>query len=160
MNIQVGDRLPDATFMVLDQEMIKVEVSDYFNGLRVAVFAVPGAFTPVCTDDHLPGFLAVWDKFKAKGIDKIACISVNDAFVMNAWAKATGALGKIDFLADGNVEFTRAIGLDMDASAFGMGTRSKRYSMLVDSQVVKVLNVEETPLQTQESSAEALLAKV
>jgi peroxiredoxin len=121
------------------------------------IFGVPGAFTPTCDRNHLPGFLTNVDVIRAKGIDEVAVVSVNDMFVMDAWAKSSGGEGKITFLADGSAEFTKAIGLDLDASGFGMGIRSKRYSMLVDDGVVKLLNVEELPTEATTSGAEALI---
>ncbi len=161
MTISVGDKLPDATFKVLtDDGPADMTVSDVFSGKKVVVFAVPGAFTPTCDALHVPNFLGHLDALKDKGVDTVACISVNDMFVMNAWAKGTAALGKIVFLADGNAEFTKAIGLDFDASGNGLGTRSKRYSMVVDDGVVQALNVEDVPKTVDVSSAENILAEL
>lgn len=144
MTIKIGDRLPDISIMVAAEGgPAKTTVSEVFSGKTVALFAVPGAFTPTCSAKHLPGFLALADALKAKGVDEIACISVNDAFVMGAWGAANNTAGKITMLADGNGEFTRAIGLELDGSGFGMGPRSQRYSMLVVDGVVKQLNVDE-----------------
>jgi peroxiredoxin len=133
-----------------------VKTDDFFKGRRVVLFALPGAFTPTCSAKHVPGFVANGDALKAKGVDAIACLSVNDAFVMGAWGKDQGADGKVHMLADGNGEFTEAVGLVMDGTKFGMGKRSQRYSMVVDDGVVKSLNVEE-PGAYDVSSAEYLL---
>lgn len=161
MTIKVGDKLPEAKFNIMtDEGPSQVSTGDYFGGVKVALFAVPGAFTPTCHARHLPGFVANADKLKAKGIDKIACLSVNDVFVMGAWAKASGETGEIDFLADGSAGFTEAVGLVLDGSALGMGVRSLRYSMLVDDGVVTALNIEETPGSAEISSAEALLKQI
>ncbi|MEJ8571761.1 peroxiredoxin [Microbaculum marinum] len=159
--IKVGDKLPDATFMVMGESgPAQKSTGDVFSGRKVVLFAVPGAFTPTCNNLHLPGFLANADKFKAKGVDAIACVSTNDVFVLDAWSKSTGAEGTIEFLADGNADFARATGLSFDGSPRGMGTRSRRYAMLVDDGVVKVLNVEETGATAEASSADALLAQI
>lgn len=158
MAISVGEKLPEATFKIMTSDgPAEVTVSDYFGGAKVALFAVPGAFTPTCHAKHLPGFAANIDKFKAKGIDKIACVAVNDIFVMDAWAKHSKAPDGIDFLSDGSGDFAKAIDMVLDASAFGMGTRSLRYSMLVDDGEVKALNVDEVPSSAEASSAEKLL---
>src|SRR5690606_22471587 len=130
-----------------------------FKGKRVVLFAVPGAFTPTCSARHLPGFVEKADQLKAKGIDTIACVSVNDAFVMDAWGKAHNCAGKVEMLADGNGDFTRALGLEMDATKVGLGQRSKRYSMLVEDGVVKQLNVEQ-PGAFEVSSAEYMLNRL
>ena len=156
--ISVGDKLPDATFKTLTADgPADRTTAEVFGGRKVALFAVPGAFTPTCHINHLPGFLTHLDAFKEKGVDAVACVAVNDLVVLDPWAKATGADGQIDMLSDGNCEFTKAIGLELDASAFGLGTRSQRYAMLVDDGVVKVLNVESAPGQADISGAEALL---
>ena len=161
MSIGIGDRLPEATFRVLGSDGIeKLSTSDVFDGKRVVLFAVPGAFTPTCHLKHLPGFLDNADAFKKKGVHTVACVAVNDPFVMDAWAKATGGKGKVLFLSDGNGEFTKAIGFDFDGSGIGLGTRSMRYAMLVDDGVVTVLNVEQSPGVADVSTAEKLLAKV
>ena len=158
MTIEIGDTLPDASFTTMTAEgPSKLSTADVFGGRKVVLFAVPGAFTPTCHMKHLPGFIARADQLKAKGADTIACVSVNDVFVMDAWAKSTGAGGKIMFLADGNGDFARAIGMDVDASGFGMGTRSKRYSMVVENRRVTALNVEPAPGQAIESGADRLL---
>ena len=159
--IGVGDRLPEATFRVLGSEGIeKMTTSDIFSGRKVVVFAVPGAFTPTCHLKHLPGFIDNADAFKKKGVHTVACIAVNDPFVLDAWSKAASGRGNVLFLSDGNAEFTKAIGLDFDGSGIGLGTRSKRYAMLVDDGVVKILKVEESPAIADVSTAENLLAEV
>ena len=159
MTIKAGDKLPDAVFMTSSSEGPKpITSDDVFKGKTVALLAVPGAFTPTCSAKHLPGFKEHVADFKAKGVDAIACVSVNDAFVMGAWGKSAGA-GDITMLADGNGDFAKAIGLTMDGSGFGMGTRSQRYSMLVNDGVVEQLNVE-APGEFKVSSAEHLLSEI
>ncbi len=158
MPIKVGDRLPEAKFRVMGSEGPAVKTTEnVFKGKKVVLFAVPGAFTPTCNNNHLPGFLKNVDVFKKKGVDTIAVTGINDVFVFDAWKKSTGAGGKIEFLADGNGEFAKALDMTIDASGHGLGTRSKRYAMLVEDGVVKKLNVEENPGQAQTSSAENLL---
>lgn len=158
MTIAVGDRLPSATFKVMTPDgPSEVTTEELTGGRRVVLFGVPGAFTPTCDRNHLPGFLNNIDAIKGRGVDEVAVVAVNDMFVMDAWAKSSGGAGKITFLADGSADFTRAVGLDLDASGFGMGVRSKRYSMLVEDGTVKILNVEEAPGQAQVSGAEALM---
>jgi peroxiredoxin len=157
MTIKVGDRLPSATLIkVTENGPDAVQTDDYFAGRKIALFCVPGAFTPTCSARHLPSFLNKIDELKAKGIDEVACTAVNDAFVMGAWAKQAGADGKVTMLADGNGAFAKALGLDADFGKFGMGTRSQRYSMVVDDGVVKALNVEQ-PGAFEVSSAEYML---
>ncbi|MEO1199987.1 MAG: peroxiredoxin [Pseudomonadota bacterium] len=159
--IAVGDKLPEASFKTLTADgPIDRTADDLFVGKKVALFAVPGAFTPTCHINHLPGFLTHLDAFKEKGVDMVACVAVNDMFVLDHWAKATGAHGKIEMLSDGNGTFTKDIGLELDASAFGLGMRSQRYAMFVDDGVVKVLNVEDAPGQADVSSAETLLEAI
>lgn len=159
MPIAVGDKLPDATFKVRTPEGLKdLTTQELTAGKRVILFAVPGAFTPTCHAKHLPSYLEHLDALKAKGIDTVACVSVNDAFVLDAWGKQAGVGDKILFLADGNATFTKAIGLDFDGSGFGLGTRSKRYAMLVENGVVKALNVEESPGVMEVSGADKMLA--
>jgi peroxiredoxin len=161
MSIKVGDRLPAATFRVVTAEGPKpLSTDDVFKGKKVVLFAVPGAFTPTCHRNHLPGFVTNADAIKAKGVHTIAVTGVNDQFVMDAWKKASGAEGKVEFLADGNGDFAKAIGLSLDASANGLGIRSKRYSMIVEDGVVKVLNVEEAPGKAELSGADALLKQL
>ena len=159
MTISVGDRLPSTTFVkATDNGPEQLESADFFNGRRVALFSVPGAFTPTCSAKHLPSFVERADELKAKGIDEIACTAVNDAFVMNAWRKASGA-DAVTMLADGNGAFAKAIGLEMDGSKYGMGTRGQRWSMLVDDGVVEQLNVE-APGEFKVSSAEHMLEQM
>jgi peroxiredoxin len=158
--IKVGEKLPDAQFNVPTSEGMKpMRTADVFAGKTVALFAVPGAFTPTCSARHLPSFRDSVTDLKAKGVDTIACTAVNDHFVMGAWAKDQGVVDDIVMLADGSGEFARAIGLDADFSKFGMGPRSKRYSMLVKDGVVKQLNVEEAG-EYKVSSAEHLLTQL
>jgi len=158
MAIKVGDRLPEAKFRVMTAEGPGWKTTDeVFKGKKVVLFAVPGAFTPTCHKNHMPGFVTNADKIKAKGVENIYVTSVNDVFVMSEWKKASNAEGKVDVLADGAAEFAKSIGLDMDMSAGGMGVRSKRYAMLVDDGVVKTLNIEEAPGKADISGAENLL---
>ena len=161
MPIKVGDTLPNVTFRIHTAEGPNKPktTDDIFKGKKVVLFAVPGAFTPTCNNLHIPSFLSNIAAFKAKGVDTIAVTGVNDAFVMDAWKKSTGAEG-IDFLADGNAEFAKAIGMELDASGNGLGIRSKRYSMLVEDGVVKQLNIEEAPGKCEVSGGQALLAQV
>jgi len=133
---------------------------EVFKGKKVALFAVPGAFTPTCSNLHMPSFLNNVDAFKKKGVDTIAVTAVNDAFVMKQWEKATGAEGKIEFLADGSADFAKAVDMVLDASAGGLGIRSKRYSMLVDDGVVKQINIEEAPGKCEISGGQALLGQI
>ncbi len=159
MTIKAGDRLPDATFTTMTAEgPHKMSVKDVFGGQKVVLVAVPGAFTPTCHLKHLPGFVNRADEIKAKGVDRVACLAVNDVFVLDAWSKQSGGQGKVLFLADGNCEFTKAIGMELDASGFGMGSRSKRYAMIVDDGVVKTLLLEPQPGQAIESGVEKILA--
>jgi peroxiredoxin len=160
MTIKVGDKVPHATFMTKTADgPAPVDSDTLFKGRRVAVFAVPGAFTPTCSARHLPGFRDQAEALKAKGIDQIACISVNDVFVMGAWGEASGTGDKVLMLADGNGDFTRKLGLELDASKFGMGTRSQRYSMVVNDGVVESLNVEAGG-EFKVSSAEHMLETI
>jgi glutaredoxin/glutathione-dependent peroxiredoxin len=158
MTINVGDRIPSVTLKQLTSEGVKEFTTDeIFRGKRVVLIAVPGAFTPACSQRHLPGYVDKATDIKAKGIDEIACVAVNDAFVMGAWGRDQKAEGKVRMLADGSGDFTRALGLELDLSKGGLGVRSKRYSMLVDDGVVKSLNVEQQPGQVDLSGAEAML---
>ena len=158
MSIAVGDRLPAATLRVLTADGIDEVTTDaLFSGKTVALFAVPGAYTPTCHAKHVPGFLENLDALRAKGVDTVACLAVNDPFVLKAWAKDTGGEGKITFISDGNADFTKAIGMDLDVTAVGLGIRSKRYAMIVEDGVVKVLNIEDVPSSADISSAENLL---
>ena len=159
MAIQVGDRLPDAVFKVRTPDGLgDLTTAQVFGGKKVVLFAVPGAFTPTCHAKHMPSYVAAYDTLRAKGIDTIACVAVNDAFVLDQWAKANDADGKVLMLADGNGTFTKAIGMELDASGFGLGSRSLRYSMLVDDGVVKSLNVEENPGVMETTGADRILA--
>ena len=159
--IKVGDRLPEAKFRVMSSEGPAWKSTDeVFKGKTVALFAVPGAFTPTCSNIHMPSFVQNAAAFKAKGVDPNAVTSVNDVFVMEAWKKASGADGKVDFLADGSAEFAKAVGMDFDAAAGGLGVRSKRYSMVVKDGVVKSFNVEEAPGKCEVSGGGTLLAQV
>jgi peroxiredoxin len=161
MPIKVGDKLPSATFRVMTAEGPKPKTTDdIFKGKKVALFAVPGAFTPTCTNLHMPSFVNNIAAIKAKGVDTVAVTAVNDVFVLTQWAKATGADGKIDALADGNGEFAKAVDMAFDGSGNGLGTRSKRYSMLVEDGVVKKLNIEEAPGKCDVSGGQALLAQL
>jgi peroxiredoxin len=159
MTISKGDRLPDVTLVKATPDgPQKVQTSDYFKGKKVALFSVPGAFTPTCSAKHLPGFVEKASELKAKGIDEIVGTAVNDAFVMQAWNKANGS-DDITMLADGNGDFAEALGLTMDGSGFGLGKRAQRYSMIVDDGVVKELNVE-APGDFNVSSAEHMLGQL
>ncbi|MBB3975887.1 peroxiredoxin [Rhizobium azooxidifex] len=161
MTIAVGERLPDLKLKEPTADgPAEVSTGDLFKGKRVVLFAVPGAFTPTCSLNHLPGYLDNRDAILAKGVDEIAVVAVNDPFVMTAWAKETGGLGKIRFLADGGAQFAKAIGLDIDLTANGLGVRSKRYSMLVEDGVVKTLNIEESPGQATVSAAATMIGQL
>lgn len=160
MSIQVGDKLPKATLVKATPDGPQpVDSEDYFGGRRVAIFSVPGAFTPTCSARHLPGFIEKADEMKAKGVDEIACIAVNDAFVMQAWGESAAAAGKVTMLADGNGDFARALGLTMDGSKFGLGERGSRWSAIVNDGVVEQLNVEE-PGAFSVSSADYLMERL
>jgi glutaredoxin/glutathione-dependent peroxiredoxin len=160
MTIKAGDKIPSATLMQMKGGAPQpVKTDDLFHNKRVALFAVPGAFTPTCSAKHLPGYVQHADDLRHKGIDVIACVSVNDAFVMGAWGENQQVSDKVVMLADGNGDFTRAVGLEMDGSKYGMGKRSQRYSMIVDNGVVKHLNVEE-PGAFSVSSAEHMLQQL
>jgi peroxiredoxin len=161
MAIKPGDSLPEASFTVMTQEGPKLRTTDeIFKGRKVVLFGVPGAFTPTCSTAHLPGFLDKADEFKARGIDEIAVTSVNDVFVMDAWAKSMEAATKISFLADGSGDFANALGLSLDLTERGLGARSQRYAMLVEDGVVRKLNIETAPGKAEVSSAETLLAQI
>jgi glutaredoxin/glutathione-dependent peroxiredoxin len=158
MTISVGDKIPSVTLKQLTPEGVKeVTTDEIFGGKKVVLFAVPGAFTPACSQRHLPGFVERSADIKAKGIDEIACVAVNDAFVMGAWGRDQKTEGKVRMLADGSGDFVRALGLELDLSKGGLGIRSQRYSMLVDNGVVKSLNIEKQPGQVDVSGAEAML---
>ncbi|WP_112663280.1 peroxiredoxin [Microvirga flavescens] len=157
MTIQVGERLPQVTFRIMTAEGPAAKTTDdIFKGRKVVLIGVPGAFTPTCHRNHLPGYVEKAAEVKARGVDAIAVTSVNDVFVMDAWAKASNGEG-VEFLADGNGDFAKALGLAMDGTGFGLGTRSKRYSMVVDNGVVTTLNVEDTPSQANASGVDNLL---
>jgi glutaredoxin/glutathione-dependent peroxiredoxin len=156
----VGERIPKTTFVKSTPDGPQpIDSEEYFHGRRVALFSVPGAFTPTCSARHLPGFVEKADEIKAKGVDEIACTAVNDAFVLGAWAQSAQAEDKVTMLADGNGEFARAVGLEMDGSKFGMGTRGQRYSMIVNDGVIEQLNVEE-PGAFNVSSADYMLERM
>jgi peroxiredoxin len=160
MTIKVGDKIPSATLMEMkDGKPTPVKTDDFFAGKKVALFALPGAFTPTCSAKHVPGFVNNYDALRARGVDEIACVSVNDAFVMGAWGKDQNAGDKVHMLADGNGDFTRAVGLEMDGTKFGMGKRSQRYSMVVDNGVVQSVNIEE-PGAFDVSSAEYMMGQL
>ena len=161
MTIAPGERLPDATLKTMTADgAANVSTGDFFAGKKVVLFGVPGAFTPTCSMNHLPGFLENHDAILAKGADAIAVVSVNDVFVMNAWSKSAGNDGKITFLADGSADFAKAVGLDNDLSKAGMGTRYKRFSMIVDDGVVKTINIEEAPGKAEISGAARILEQL
>ncbi len=156
MTIKVGDKLPETTLHIMkDGRPAAVKTSELFAGKKVVAFAVPGAFTPTCSQAHLPGYVVHADAIKAKGVDSIVCISVNDAFVMDSWGKNSNAEALV-MVADGNGDFTKAMGLEMDGSGFGLGKRSQRYAMIVEDGVVRKLNVE-APGKLEVSKAEAIL---
>ncbi len=161
MTISVGDTLPFAHFFVkAGSEIDRLSTDDILSNRKVVLFGVPGAFTPTCHADHLPGYLEHLDTIKSKGVDEVAVISVNDPHVMDAWAKATGGKGKILFLSDGNADFTRAIGLDTDGAVVGMGIRSQRYSMIIENGVVTQFNLEEVRGQAVLSGAAAIMEQL
>jgi peroxiredoxin len=160
MTIKVGDHLPEANFTTPSAEGPQGLTTDQvFKGKTVVLFALPGAFTPTCSARHLPGFKDHAEAFKAKGVDTIACLSVNDAFVMGAWAKSQGIDGEVLMLADGNADFTRKVGLESDASKYGMGVRSQRYALVAVDGVVKTLDVEQAG-EFKVSSAEHVLSQL
>lgn len=157
MSVSVGDKIPLVTLKTMTAEGPKeLNTGEIFAGKKVVLFGLPGAFTPTCSAKHLPGFIEKHDALAAKGVNTIACISVNDAFVMGAWGKAQEAGEKVLMLADGNADFAKAMGLDADFTAYGMGTRSKRFALVAEDGVVKILNVE-APGQFEVSSAEYVL---
>ncbi len=157
MTIKVGEKVPAVKLKQMTPEGMKdVDTGEFFKGKKVVLFALPGAFTPTCSAKHLPGFVEKAAELRSKGVDAVACLSVNDAFVMNAWGKQQNADGKVQMLADGNGDFTRAVGLEMDGSGYGLGQRSQRYAMIVQDGVVKALNVEK-PGAFEVSSVEAVL---
>jgi peroxiredoxin len=158
MAIQVGDRIPDVNVNVAQSDgMEATSTSDLMKG-KVVLFAVPGAFTPMCSEQHLPGYVRQADAILAKGVDKIVCLSVNDGFVMGAWGKAQNVGDKVVMAADGSADLTRALGLELDATGFGMGVRAQRFALIADNGVVTHLAVEDNPTKVEGSSAEAILA--
>lgn len=161
MTIKVGDKIPEGTLQTMTSSgPSPLSTDEIFSGKKVVIFAVPGAFTPTCSNQHLPGFVQNADAIKGKGVDTIACLSVNDAFVMGAWGQDQSTGDNVLMLADGSGTFTKALGLEMDATNFGMGVRSQRYSMLVDDGEVKELNIETAPGSTDESGAANILGQL
>ena len=159
--IQVGDRVPDVELYRMSPSGPEaIRSGDWFHGKRVILFALPGAFTPTCSAHHLPGYLERSEEIRSKGVDSIACLSVNDAFVMKAWGEAQSVGDAVEMLADGNGEFARATGLTMDGSGYGLGERSTRFSMIVDDGTLTQLNVESNPSEMDVSSAEHMLGQL
>ena len=158
MSIQAGERIPEAVLQYIHDGVQKIDTPTLFEGKKMVLFAVPGAFTPTCSERHLPGFIQHFDAFRAKGID-VACMAVNDAFVMQAWGQSQGVPKGMKMLADGNADLTRALGLELDASGYGMGVRSKRFALYAENEVVKGLWVE-APGEFRVSSAENVLANL
>lgn len=159
--IKVGDRLPDADFFVMGKEGKETRsVADIFNGRKVVLFGVPGAFTPTCHRNHLPGFINSIDGIRALGVDEVAVVAVNDVFVMDAWSTASGGKGQIAFLADGSAAFAKACGLDIDLTAGGMGVRNTRFSMIVDDGVVTHLNLEDNPGVAEKTGAAQVIEQL
>jgi peroxiredoxin len=158
MTVSVGDRLPETTFFIMGPDGLEMRTtSEIFAGRKVVLFGVPGAFTPTCTNNHLPGFLEHRDAILAKGVDEIAVVSVNDVFVLNAWAEHTRGKGRITFLSDGVAEFAKAAGLDMDRTSVGQGIRLKRFSMIVNDGVIETLEVEDVPSEATATGAARIL---
>ena len=160
MAIKAGDRMPAGVLKTMTPEGPKdITTEELFKGRKVVLFSVPGAFTPTCDAKHLPGFVQLADQLRAKGVDAIACVAVNDVFVMNAWGKASGVGDKVLMLSDGNGDYVRALGLELDARGFGMGVRGQRFALLVEDGVVKQVNVE-APGQFKVSAAEYVLSQL
>lgn len=160
MTIQVGDRLPSVKLYVMTEKGTRaIDSNDLFSGKKVILFALPGAFTPTCSAAHLPGYVVHADEIKAKGVDSIICLAVNDAFVMDAWGKAQNVEDRVFMVADGNGDFTRAVGLEMDGNGFGMGLRSQRYAMIVEDAKVTALNID-SPGTFEVSGAENILQQL
>lgn len=161
MTIAVGQKLPDISFKTMtDDGMKDLSTADIFAGKKVVLFGVPGAFTPTCSNNHLPGYLENYDAILARGVDTVAVVAVNDAFVMSAWARFTGGEGKLLYLADGSGDFAKATGLDLDMSARGLGLRSARFSMIVEDGTVAALNIEDSPGNAVTSGAAAILEQL
>lgn len=161
MTISEGDKIPEATLMhMTGKGPAPIKTSELFGGKKVVIFALPGAFTPTCSNQHLPGFVRLAGEIKAKGVDTIACLSVNDAFVMGAWGDSQNVGDNVLMLGDGNGDLTKQLGLEMDGTGFGMGTRSTRYSMIVEDGVLKKLNLEANPGQAVDSGAERILEQL
>jgi peroxiredoxin len=158
MTIKAGDRLPEVPLQRIREGVENVDTRDLFDGKKIVIFAVPGAFTPTCSERHLPGFVQHFDEFRAKGID-VACVAVNDPFVMQAWGESQHVPDGLLMLSDGNGDFTRALGLEMDATAYGMGTRSKRYAIYAEDGVARQVLVE-APGEFRVSSAEHVLSQL
>lgn len=158
MTIKVGDRIPSATLNLIRDGVQSLSTDEIFKGKQVVLFSVPGAFTPTCSERHLPGYVEKFDDFRQRGIE-VACVAVNDAFVMKAWARDQGVPDGLMMLADGNGAFAKALGLELDASKFGMGLRSQRFALYADDGVVKALHVE-APGEFKVSSADAMLAAI
>lgn len=157
MSLKTGDRLPDATFRTLMPEGVKeLTTADVFAGKKVVLFAVPAAFSPTCSQTHLPSFVKNHGAITASGVDTIACVSANDVWVLDAWAEQAGAKGKVLMLSDGNLEFTRAVGMELDARVVGEGFRSQRYAAIVDDGTVTELKIDEKPWLAEASSAESI----
>jgi glutaredoxin/glutathione-dependent peroxiredoxin len=161
MTIKAGDRIPDVTLTIMGKNGPEpIKSSEYFKGRKIALFSVPGAFTPTCHAKHLPGFVEKYDAIKSRGVDAVAVTAVNDIFTLQAWLEDRGAAGKIDGLADGSAVFVKALGLELDATDFGLGVRGKRFSAVVTDGVVEWINVEENSSLATVSSAEATLEKL
>jgi peroxiredoxin len=161
MTIKPGDKLPEASFKVKTEDGMKdLSTADIFSAKKVVLIGVPGAFTPTCSNNHLPGYLENYDAILSKGVDTVAVVSVNDPHVMAAWANFTGGQGKVVFLADGSATFAKALGLDIDLTAAGLGVRSKRFSMIVEDGVVQTLHIEPSPGQAEETGAAKLLTEL
>jgi peroxiredoxin len=161
MTIKAGDRIPDVTLTIMGKNGPEpIKSKDYFAGRKIALFSVPGAFTPTCHAKHLPGFVEKFDEIKSKGVDAVAVTAVNDVFTLDAWLKERGAAGKIDGLADGSAVFAKALGLELDLADFGLGVRGKRFSAVVKDGVVEWINVEENSSLATVSSAESTLEKL
>lgn len=161
MAIQAGNKMPGGSFGRMTSDgPSAISTDELFNGKKVVLFSVPGAFTPACSSTHLPGYVQNADSLKGKGVDTIACMAVNDAFVMDAWGKDQGTGDKVMMLADGNAEYTKALGLELDASGFGMGTRGLRFAIVIDDGVATQVLCEESPAEVKASSAENVLSQI